>query len=166
MNNYLLNKNSGRINLKQENGTPLYFQDTILNNDKSNYSNALKYTLQDSNLSKTYFSKKNIENIQTSIKNKVHEKTNYKYKINNQDSDQLIMIMKSIYLQYSLNKECNIMEQINILNNKVIEYCVPNVYSELMAYIKYREDISTLPLPPTLPQNLYEDKTLELNHFF
>ena len=138
----------------------------ILNNDKSNYSNALKYTLQDSDLSKTYFSKKNIENIQTAIKNKVHEKTNYKYKINNQDSDQLIMIMKSIYLQYSLNKHDDIMKQINILNNKVIEYCVPNVYSELMAYIKYREDISTLPLPPTLPQNLYEDKTLELNHFF
>lgn len=166
MNNFLLNKNSGRINLKQENGTPLYFQDMILNNDKSNYSNALKYTLQDSDLSKTYFSKKNIENIQTAIKNKVHEKTNYKYKINNQDSDQLIMIMKSIYLQYSLNKHDDIMKQINILNNKVIEYCVPNVYSELMAYIKYREDISTLPLPPTLPQNLYEDKTLELNHFF
>ena len=76
------------------------------------------------------------------------------------------MIMKSIYLQYSLNKHDDIMKQINILNNKVIEYCVPNVYSELMAYIKYREDISTLPLPPTLPQNLYEDKTLELNHFF
>ncbi len=166
MNNYLLNKSSGRINLKQENGTPLYFQDMILNNDRSNYSNALKYTLEDSDLSKRYFSEENIRIIQLAIRNKVYEKTNYKYKINNQDADQLKMIMKSIYLQHSLNKNSDIVGQINNLNNKVIEYCVPNVYSELMSYMKYREDISTLPVPPSLPQNLCDDKTLELNHFF
>ena len=166
MNNYLLNKSSGRINLKQENGTPLYFQDMILNNDKSNYSNALKYTLEHSDLSKRYFSEENIRIVQLAIRNKVYEKTDYKYKINNQDSDQLKMIMKSIYLQHSLNKNSDIVGQINNLNNKVIEYCVPNVYSELMSYMKYREDISTLPVPPSLPQYLCDDKTLELNHFF
>jgi hypothetical protein len=138
----------------------------ILNNDKSNYSNALKYTLEDSSLSKRYFSEENIRILQLSIRNKVYEKTDYKYKINNQDSDQLKMIMKSIYLQHSLNKNSDIVGQINNLNNKVIEYCVPNVYSELMSYMKYREDISTLPVPPSLPQYLCDDKTLELNHFF
>ena len=84
MNNNLLNKSSGRINLKEENGTPIFFQDMILNNDKSNYSNALKYTLEDSDISKRYFSKENIDIIQNTIKNKVHEKTKYKFKVNNQ----------------------------------------------------------------------------------
>jgi hypothetical protein len=75
--------------------------------------------------------------------------------------------MKSIFLQYSLNIEYDIPKQINVLNELVIKYCVPNVYSELMSYVKYLKDISTLPVPIDFPEyNVCNDKTLELKPFF
>lgn len=160
------NKNLGRINLKSENGTPLYFQDMIKNDDRVNYSNVLKHTLNESKLSKRYFSKENIDIIQNTIKKRVSEKVNNKYIIKDQNLDQLKMVMKSIFLQYSLNNDYDIPKQINVLNELVIRYCVPNVYSELMSYVQYLKDISTLPVPINFPQNVCNDKTLELKPFF
>jgi|TARA_B110000285_G_C15136573_1_gene627353 hypothetical protein len=167
MENINSNKNQGRINLKNENGTPMYFQDMIKNNDRSNYSNVLKHTLNESNLSIRFFSKENIDIIQSKIKETVNQKTNNKYIIKEQQIDQLKMVMKSIFLQYSLNIEYDIPKQINVLNELVIKYCVPNVYSELMSYVKYLKDISTLPVPIDFPEyNVCNDKTLELKPFF
>lgn len=161
------NKNQGRINLKNENGTPLYFQDMIKNNDRANYSNVLKHTLNESKLSRRYFSEENINIIQSAIKERVNQKTNNKYIIKDQQVEQLKMVMKSIFLQYSLNKEYDIPNQINSLNELVIKYCVPNVYSELMSYVKYLKDISSLPEPIDFPQHIVcNDKTLELKPFF
>jgi hypothetical protein len=74
--------------------------------------------------------------------------------------------MRSVFLQYSLHKSTNIREQVEQLNQIVLNYCVPRVYSELMSYLKYKEDISTLPVPQENPIFLAPDKTLELKHFF
>ena len=117
-------------------------------------------------LSETYFSLENIEIIQNAIRANIYEKTNKKYIIDKQDYDQLKIIMRSIFLQNSLHQNNNIKEQITSLNEIVIDYCVPKVYSELMAYIKYKEDITTLAVPMNHPIHLSVDKTVELNRFF
>lgn len=158
---------NGRITLDpKENGTPFFIQDMIPKNEKTNYSNATQYMFNPTLLSETYFSLENIEIIQNAIRANIYEKTNKKYIIDKQDYDQLKIIMRSIFLQNSLHQNNNIKEQITSLNEIVIDYCVPKVYSELMAYIKYKEDITTLAVPMNHPIHLSVDKTVELNRFF
>ena len=74
--------------------------------------------------------------------------------------------MRSIYLQKALHQNNNIKQQISTLNQYVLDYCVPQIYGELIAYLKYKEDISTLAVPMNNPIHLSVDKSVELNHFF
>lgn len=169
-NSFKQNKNmNGRINLNptnQENGTPLFIQDLIPKNEKTNYYNATQHMLSSSLLSTTFFSLENIELIQNAIRSEIYKKTSNKHIIDKQDYDQLKIIMRSIYLQYSLHRDDDIKGQIEKLNKLVLEYCVPQIYSELIGYLKYKKDISTLPVPIENPTFFSIDKTMELNNFF
>lgn len=159
--------NNGRIQQdRSQNGTPFFIQDLIPKNEKTNYFNATQHMMNPTLLSNTFFSKENIEIIQNAIRSEIYKKTEQKHIIDKQDYDQIKIIMRSVFLQYALHKSTNIREQIEQLNNIVLEYCIPKVYSELMSYLKYKEDISTLPVPQNNPIYLAPDKTLELKHFF
>ncbi len=161
------NKENGRVQLNpQENGTPFFIQDMIPKNEKTNYSNATKHMLSPSLLGTTFFSSENIEIIQNAIRAEIYRKTNQKHKIDKQNYDQLKMIMRSFFLQYALHQDHNIKEQITTLNQMVLDYCVPQVYGELIAYLKYKEDISTLATPIDHPIHISVDKTISLNRFF
>lgn len=99
-------------------------------------------------LSRTYFSEDNQRIVQNAIRKKVHDLTGEV--IAEQDRDQLIIVMRSMYLQYSSNQSESsavIREQITFINAKVVEYCAPTIVSSMLQYKKYREDISTLPMP-------------------
>ena len=158
---------NGRIRLNaNENGTPFFIQDMIPKNEKTNYYNATQYMFTPTLLSRTYFSLENIEIIQNAIRAEVYRKTNKKHIIDKQDYDQLKMIMRSIFLQNALHQDHDIKQQIQTLNDLVLEYCIPRVYSELISYLKYKEDISTLAVPMDNPVHLSVDKTVELNRFF
>ena len=74
--------------------------------------------------------------------------------------------MRGIYLQHALHKDDHIKEQVETLNQLVLDYCVPQLYSELMSYIKYKHDITTLAVPLRNPIYYSSDKTIELNRFF
>ena len=77
------------------------------------------------------------------------------------------MIMRSIFLQNSTNTPNNIKEQINTLNNLVLNYAVPQVYGEAKGYLKYKEDISTLPNPIARPvMSTTNDKQLQMKPWF
>lgn len=159
--------NNGRIRIdRSQNGTPFFIQDLIPKNEKTNYFNATQHMLSPSLLSTTYFSAENIEIIQNAIRAAVYKKTNGVHIIDKQDYDQLKIIMRAVFLQYALHKPDHIREQIEQLNSIVLDYCIPKVYNELVAYLKYKEDISSLPTPRENPKDLGEDKTLELKHFF
>ena len=158
---------NGRVQLNpQENGTPFFIHDMIPKNEKTNYSNATKFMLSPSLLGTTFFSLENIEILQNAIRAEIYRKTDEKYKIDKQDYEQLKMIMRSFYLQYALHQDHDIKEQITVLNKMVLDYCIPHVYGELIAYIKYKEDISTLPTPIDRPVRFSVDKTVQLNRFF
>ena len=158
---------NGRIQLDaNENGTPFFVQDLIPKTEKTNYSNATQYMHCPTLLGTAYFSSENIEILQNAIRAQIYEKSNKKYIIDKQDSDQLKIIMRAIYLQKALHHNDNIKEQIKTLNTHVLDYCVPQVYGELIAYVKYKQDISTLAVPMNLPIHLSVDKTVELNRFF
>ena len=157
----------GRIDLNpNENGTPFFVQDKIHKNEKTNYSNATQGIMENSILSITFFSANNIESIQNTLRSKIYNLTNEQYKIDVQDNDQLKIIMRSVFLQYSSNNSNNIDGQIRQLNQKVLDYAVPQVHNELISYMKYKKDISSPPSLMQLPQSLTIDKTMELNNFF
>jgi hypothetical protein len=155
---------NGRINFK-EGGTPLFLQDKMLIDTRTVYDN-LKYTQQNTALSNLYFSSKNMIIVQNAIRANVYKMSNKKYIIDDQNIDVLNIIMRSIYLQNSLNQPDNLTKQIEDLNKMVVDYCVPKVYSEVEGYLKYKKDASTLAMPLPNPIAVYTPKTLELNKFF
>ena len=65
--------------------------------------------------------------------------------------------MRSMYLQHSKNLETNIAQQVHDLNKYVLDYCIKNVYSEAVSYLKYKQDSSTMYTPMTAP--IYSSKT-------
>ncbi len=118
-------------------------------------------------LSKAYFSQNNIQIIQNGIRAGVYKRSNGQYTVAPQDCDSLKIIMRSIYLQHSVNLDHNIQGQIEDLNKMVLDYCVPQVYGEAHGYHKYIIDASTMytPIaPPIMSSN--NDKQLGLNPWF
>ena len=158
---------NGRIDLlNQTGGTPLFLQEKVCNVEKTYFSNALKHTLQNSKLSVLFFSPSNVTIIENDIKATVYKLSNNTHIIDTQDYDQLYIIMRSIFLQHSLNQPNQITKQIEILNSKVVSYCVPRIYSEIESYMKYKKDSSTLVVPLERPSYYHRDTSVEFKRFF
>ena len=118
---------SGRVDLTGV--IPINYE--LFEGDKvsHNFQNSLK-GIQDNNiLSRAFFSKRNINCIQKQIQKKVLDSTNYR--IGRQSDLQLQIIMRSIYLQYSKNLNCDYTNQIRDLNIKVVNYAVDRVIVEI-----------------------------------
>lgn len=155
---------SGRVNI--EGGTPLFLQEQIPLDDKTNYFNATKYIFQPSELTNTYFSKENINNVHNDIKKKVYELSQQKYVIDDQDMDTLKVIMRSIFLQYSKFQFENIAQQVSHLNKMVIDYSSQSIFGEIQGYLKYKQDASSMYTLMERPVYLHNDNSLELKRFF
>jgi len=98
-------------------------------------------------LSRTFFSNDNVERIQNEIVNNVYNQS--KKLISRQSYQELQIIMKSIYLQYSRNLSNNIEEQVYTLNKYVIDECVSIIIPNVIQYNKYITEITgPLPVPP------------------
>ncbi len=156
---------NGRVNLL-ENNVPNLFQINN-NNNQSNYDEALRGNIESSLLSKTFFSKQNIQIIQNAIREGVYKQSNNQYIIAEQDDINLKIIMRALYLQYSRNNQSNITKQVENLNNIVSGHCIPKIISEAKAYNQYRIDASTLVTPIDKPiQTTYKYKSNEFKRFF
>ena len=108
---------------------------------------------EETELSRTFFDKKNIQLLQDEIRYGVYLKSKNKYIIAEQDCDILKTIMRGIFLQYSSNVNENIPRQIRVLNAKVLAYSIPATFTETQAYMKYLVDVSTLVTPLAHPVN-------------
>jgi hypothetical protein len=113
-----------------------------------------------------FFSEKNIDNIQNLIKFVVHRET--KYVIDNQSMNELLIIMRAVFLEYSRHpklitedmskKERNELlkqysQEVERLNTIVINQIVPKIISQLQQYIDYLKDASEQPYYMDKPQN-------------
>lgn len=95
-----------------------------------------------------FFSQKNIDNIQKLIRYTIYKQTNFI--IGKQSQTELLIIMRSIYLQYSKNpvitnisNQKNILTQeINNLNKIIVNFIAPNIVNEVQQYLDYLRDIS------------------------
>ena len=153
-----MNNQNGRVNIMGPNLTTKFsMMDKIPINTNTNYQNVLTGNFERSRLSDAFFSQQNIQIIQNSLRKGVHDKSGGTILIDNQPQDSIVSIMRSMYLQHSKNLETNIPGQIQELNNYVLNYAINNVYSEAVAYIKYRQDASTMHVPMSAP--IYSNKT-------
>lgn len=160
---------NGRVNILGPNIAERFaMTDRIpLNSTKYSFRDALKGNWYDTPLSNAYFSKENIQILQNGIRAGVYNKSNQQFVIGEQSIEELQIIMRAIFLQYSKNLPTNIAGQINDLNKAVFDYAIKQVYTEAESYIKYRRDASTLVTPLALPilATTY-GKQLELKPWF
>lgn len=159
---------NGRVDIMQPNTGALFsMYDKIKTEDKSNFRDALTGNWIETPMSLAFFSTQNIQILQNGIRAGVYKMSKGLYNIGNQSTDNLKIIMRSIYLQSATNKPTDITSQIIALNNLVLDYCVKRVYNEAVAYMNYRRDASNMYTPISHPvQADINDKTLELKPWF
>ena len=156
---------NGRVDILQKiKGGTKMVKASILN---ENSASSISRNLQNTSLSSAFFSKENIDVIQCSIINEVYKKTNSKYQIAKQSENELIIIMRSYYLQYGKNLPNDIEGQVSKLNTMVINWSSDEIITNIDQYMKYKETVSTLPMPLERSQLSSQKgtKTLEIKSF-
>lgn len=99
-----------------------------------------------------FFSDANIILLQKLLAYHVSKQTNNQIKIGTQDDMELKIVMKSVYLQYGKNRRGEIKDQVKELNAHVLDYSIPNIITNAKQYVKYANDVSTLPIPLENPK--------------
>ena len=138
-----------------------------INSTKYSFRDAMSGNWYDTQLSNAFFSANNVQIVQNGIRSGVYNRSNKQFVIGEQNQDELKIIMRSIFLQYSKNLPDNIPRQINELNKYVFDYAINQVYNEADGYMKYKRDASTMWTPLAPPILSYtNDKQLELKKWF
>jgi len=152
------------INLDNYNGTPFELYEN--NNVSNNKGNRMTGTFKSTKLSDVFYSQSNIDFLQNSMIEGVFKLSNG-VKIDKQSEDELLIIMRSIFLQHSKNLNTNIQEQIQVLNGLVLDYCIPNINGNIKQYNGYIHDITKEQDIMEMPQfvNTKGDKTLMPRYF-
>lgn len=139
------------VNAKQ--GKLFYERDNNNNYFKESLRGIHKGTL----FSKMYYSRKNMNNLQNQIIYYVHKETGNV--ISKQSDNELLIVMRSAYLQHSKNpifgdlkkpEELDkLRQEINNLNQITIDYIVPDIVSQILQYKRYLVDITQniVPMP-------------------
>lgn len=136
---------NGRVDiLNKIKGSSKIVKESILS---ENNVNSISQSLTNTPLSLQFFSKENINNIQSLIRRVVYHRSNNTHIISNQNEQELLIIMRSMYLQYGKNLDYDIDKQINGLNNITVDWAAINILSNIDQYISYKKTCSTLPMP-------------------
>jgi hypothetical protein len=112
---------------------------------------AIEHSVSKNDVNVLYFSEENVSALQHGIRYSVFRQS--EKVIDNQNERELLVIMRSIYLQYATNQPDKIIEQVRELNKRVLDYVVPKIVVELNQYDTYIRDASTLPTPMARGQN-------------
>jgi len=139
---------NGRVDIMGINTTAVFtLSDKMPVKQMTSYREAMTGNWNNTQLSNAFFSSNNIQTLQNGIRNGVYKRSNNQYLIGNQNSDELKIIMRSIFLQHAQNMPNNIPSQIATLNKFVLDYAIHQVYGEAEGYMKYKRDASTLVTP-------------------
>lgn len=135
----------------------------MVEDDEKNsyYGDALRSIVESSPLTDAFFSKKNINYLQTRLINDVAKASNGRYKIGKQSTDELVVVMRSMFLQYQKNlyiahpKEMAkyIQIEVNELNEMVVDECVKLILSSINMYLESIRIRKTGVLPLNQPVN-------------
>lgn len=125
--------------------------------DTSAKSDMIRGNWEPNDLNQTFFSPPNVQIVQNLIRKMVYDET--QQIIDPQSSDELLIVMRSMYLSYGRNEAEKIRQQIEELNKRVADWAVPRIVSEISMYLTYRKDASTMPVPLSHPVNISSSGT-------
>jgi hypothetical protein len=167
MDSILGQKWNGRVNVMSQPPNAPQFIIRNTNLTSSTLHAPLLGIVDESDLSRAYFSRANTQIIQNALRKAVYDKSNGQYVIGEQDVDELHIVMRGMYLQHTRNLTTSVSEQITELNKMVLNYCVQQVYGECQGRMKYLNDVSTLVVPLAHPVNANNtDRELPLHEWF
>lgn len=150
-------KSPGRYNFTTD--------DTTLSG--SNTKSMFKNLYGETPLTFLFFSDKNIQNVQKLLRFVVHKEIGQS--IDNQDTTELMIVMRSIFLEYSRHPKLiddtmsdemknallkQYTNEVDRLNQLVVNETVPRIISGLQQYLDYLKDASTQPIPLQLPKSM------------
>jgi hypothetical protein len=108
---------------------------------------ALLGTIESTPVAKLFFSADNIDILQEGIRYKVYQESGSRYVIDRQSDMDLQQIMKGIFNEKARHLPDDVVSQVKCLNTTVLNYVVPRILTEIQSYLKYRVDVTTLPIP-------------------
>lgn len=163
---------NGRVDILTQPSSDVLFkmreQTNNLNAPSDYSSEALKGEFECNNLAKVFFSKQNIQSIQDQLKTGVYKKSKNTIVIPNQNINNLKIIMRRTFYQYSEGSvsENDVKKEVTRLNGLILQSIVPSVFNAAISYQKYQRDVSELPMPMQRPRQVDRDfKHLEINNF-
>jgi hypothetical protein len=119
-------------------------------------------------LNKLFFSPANVQIVQNKLRRDVYDRSGGEFLIDNQSVDELLIIMRAMYLQYGKNQPTHIAEQIQDLNQLVVDWAVPKILSECSMHKTYLYDIQNMPIPLSQPVHISQKgtKSSSFDRFF
>lgn len=141
---------NGRVDIMNSKGISNY--PLFKSNHGTQDTNFLQNIYETNALQDAFFSSGNIAYLHKNIIQNVKSQT--KNIIKQQSDVNLQIIMKSIYLQFGKNNDGQIKNQIKLLNETVLEYCVKDIISNMGLYLEYKNRVSTMPVPLERPKNV------------
>ena len=120
-------------------------------------SDSLKGIHETSGVSEVYFSRENIATLQATIRYEVNKRTNKV--IDRQSEQELIIVMRSIYLQHGnpVVSSNDIIPEIQKLNEMVVDFCTEQITTQVKQYEGYLNKLSNLPVPIDRPKYLNKE---------
>ena len=121
---------------------PLYAQEPALTDMTATLRQRLS-TAGTDDVNEAFFSQANVDAIQRELRAVI--RTRLGYAIDRQPDDQLLIIMRYVYMNESRNTGGA--REVRRLNQLVLREVVPQVASGVMQYLAYLRDASQLPEP-------------------
>jgi len=161
--------NNGRINLQVRNPESLVpgfeYRTKVGNNEGAD---AIRGNMSATPLNQAYFSPANVKIVQNKIRKEVYDRSKSEFLVDEQSVDELLIVMRAMYLQYGKNQPTNIPGQISDLNQLVADWCVPKILAECSMHKTYLHDLQNLPVPLAHPIKMSKtgSKSASFDRFF
>ena len=109
---------------------------------------ALKGMQTQNEVSKLFFSDRNVKRLQKMIKKEVFKRTKGKFKLEvDQDVKDLYIAMRAVYYEYARYLPRLTVRQVKILNRKLLSEIISGVITNVKQYFAYQKEINK-PLTP------------------
>ena len=98
-------------------------------------------------VSQLFFGADNVEALQQGLRYGVYKASDGRLVIDRQSDDELLIVMRSVFLQYSRNLPGDALAQVRTLNTQVLDFCVGRTLLEAQQHLKYTAEVLVNPVP-------------------
>lgn len=134
-------------------------------------SDSLSHTWNEDSSSRAtqlFMSSLNVDALQDAIRYRVFVDSGRQHVIGRQSDTELAIVMRSILLQHGRNDDGDgldaALSRVRELNAEVLSFCVPRVLQEVRGYVRYRGDVSEMPMPMERAQTATSKGERSLGH--